>query len=572
MKSNIRYKVGSKIPGSRFLDIEITVNTNDQKCFEIALPAWRPGRYELGNFAKYIRGFKVFDADQNELAFKKQNSHVWSIDCAKTLTVTACYQFYTTELNAGSSWVDKNQLYINPVNCLMYVVSQEHDSCTVEFDVPSSYQIATGLSKSESGLFTARNFNELADSPVICSPNLQHKTYLVNNITFHVWFQGEIKPNWDKLIPDFTAFTKKQLESMGSFPFNEYHFLFQILPHKAYHGVEHLNSTVISLGPGTEVMETKLYEELLGVSSHELFHAWNVKSIRPADMLPYDFSKENYTEMGYLTEGITTCLGDLFLIKSGIFNLNRYLIELHKLLDRHSFNYGRYNYSVCESSFDTWLDGYVKGIPNRKGSIYTEGALLALCIDIMLISNTEGKHNLDTVMKALFEDYAKKGIGITEEIFIQTIKQLGGSEIESLFENYYHKAVDYFDLLKSTFKKVGLDLSKQNNSNVLASQFGCYADKKGKVLLIAPNSPAYDAGINVGNEIISVNDIKTNDRDAEWKNQFEENTTFTLSKKLGLETVNLTPNTEHYFQKYVLTKSLQTTKDQQKNFKVWLSI
>lgn len=565
----MNYKVGSKVPGSRFLDIEITIPSNGENSLEIALPTWRPGRYELGNFAKNVRGFSVLNADGFKLSFKKKSSHVWVVNCRNEDSVTIIYQVYTTELSAGSSWVDKNQLYINPVNCLMYVVGREDEICELQFDVPGNYQIAISLPSTEKG-YIAKNFDELADSPAICSPDLQHKSYEVSGTIFNVWFQGKCKPNWKKLIPDFTSFTSKQLESMGSFPFTKYHFLFQILPHKAYHGVEHLNSTVISLGPGTKVMESKLYEELLGVSSHELFHAWNVKSIRPADMVPYDFSKENYTEMGYLTEGVTTYMGDLFLIKSGIFDLNQYLVELHKLLDRHSFNYGKYNHSVCESSFDTWLDGYSKGIPNRKTSIYTEGALLALCIDIMLIDETAGKSNLDSVMKTLFDGYAKKEIGITEKVFIETIKQLGGSEIESLFQNYYHKAVDYFDLLKSTFEKVGLKLSKEENPNQLASRFGCYTDKKGKVLLVAPDSPAFNAGVNMDDNITSVNDVKIDKDDNKWTDSFKNETTLVLTKKLGAETVKLTPSTKQYFQKYIVTKTSQTTDTQTKNKDFWL--
>ncbi len=571
MKSHTKYKVGSKVPGSRFLDIETTVDTAKTKSLNVSLPTWRPGRYELANFAKFVRAFKVIGADEQEISFKKQNTHTWLIDCSDENYVTVVYQFYTTELNAGSSWVDKNQLYINPVNCLMYVNSREHELCEVQFDVPDNYQIATGLTSNGSNTYTAKNFDELADSPVICSPTLLHNSYQVNGVTFNVWFQGASKLDWNKIIKDFTSFTDKQLESMGSFPFTEYHFLFQILPYKNYHGVEHLNSTVISLGPDTEIMNLPLYEELLGVSSHELFHAWNVKSIRPADMIPYDLSKENYTEMGYLTEGVTTYLGDLFLAKSGVFTEERYIKELYKLLDRHSFNDGRLNYSVCESSFDTWLDGYAKGIPNRKGSIYTEGALLALCIDITLIHETKGKQNLESVMKVLFDDYAQKGIGITEDIFIQNIKELGGKRIEELFQNYYHKAVDYFDILKDSFDKVGFELKQENNTNELIGKIGCYIDKKFKVLLVAPKSPAYLAGINVDDVITSINGKEIKDQSINELSTIESETTLILKKKMGEETIKLSPNSDQYFQKYRLVKVKNHTDLQKENLASWLN-
>lgn len=562
----MKYKVGSKVPGSRFLDIEITIETKSKNAIEIALPCWRPGRYELGNFAKNIRGFKAISTEGKELKFEKQSTHLWRIECNQEAVITVIYQYYTTELNAGSSWVDKNQLYINPVNCLMYVPSKQEEPCELSFDIPDDYMIATGMKK-EHDTFVTSCFDELADSPAICSPTLQHNSYEVNGTQFHIWFQGKLKANWTKLIADFTSFTKTQWQSMVSFPFDEYHFLFQILPYTAYHGVEHLNSTVISLGPSKEVMKTKLYDELLGVSSHELFHAWNVKTIRPADMLPYDFSKENYTKMGYLTEGVTTYLGDLFLVKSGVFDLNKYINEVQQLLDRHSFNYGRYNYSVCESSFDTWLDGYVKGIPNRKTSIYTEGALLAMYIDIMLIHKTNGKSNLESVMKMLFDKYAKKNIGITEQLFIKTIKAHGGDFIEDLFSNYYHKATDYFELLKSAFEKVGLKLKKEKNPSDLAAKFGCYTDKKGKVLLIAPDSPVYSKGINVGDEIKSIDGKK-------WKEEMHSNKlgtkiTLKLSKVSGIEKLTAETIRDQFFNKYCLSQPSKVKSKQRKLLKDW---
>src|SRR3989304_7536298 len=117
---------------------------------------------------------------------------------------------------------------------------------------------------------------------------------------------------------------------MKDFPFETYHFFFQILPTKFYHGVEHLNSTVIALGPSYNLMKGDLYEDLLGVSSHELFHAWNIKNIRPKEMHPYDYTKENYSKLGYVCEGVTTYYGDLFLYRSGVYSEFDYLKTVHE--------------------------------------------------------------------------------------------------------------------------------------------------------------------------------------------------------------------------------------------------
>ena len=186
--------------------------------------------------------------------------------------------------------------------------------------------------------------------------------------------------------------------------------------------------------PAKEINKS-LYKELLGVCSHELYHTWNVKSIRPLDMFPYDFSCENYSELGYIYEGITTYMGDLFLLKSKVFSIEQYFDELNNQLQRHFDNMGRFNYSVAESSFDTWLDGYVQGAPGRKVSIYVEGCLLAFIADVKILKATAGKYGLDEVMKRLYFNYAIKGKGITENDYRKELEQISGLSF-----------ADYFDL------------------------------------------------------------------------------------------------------------------------------
>ena len=132
----------------------------------------------------------------------------------------------------------------------------------------------------------------------------------------------------------------------GGFPVADYHFLNQILPYKHYHGVEHTNSTVITLGPAELLMTEGLYKELLGVSSHELFHTWNIKSIRPAELLPYDYTQEKYFRTCYIAEGITTYYGEYLLARSGVRTAEQYFQELNTVLRKHYDDDGRYNLSL----------------------------------------------------------------------------------------------------------------------------------------------------------------------------------------------------------------------------------
>lgn len=544
------YSFSAKNRGSKFLEIEFTIDNIKDEFIEVQLPAWRPGRYELANFAKNIQKFEVRSLNNKELPFEKVTKDKWRIKAGKSNKIKINYNYYSNELNAGSTWVDEHQIYVNPVNCCLYVVGRENDPIRLFFTNSEHKQVASSLQKIGEH-FVAENFDELADSPFILSDSLQHKTYEVNDTKFHIWFQGECKPAWKKIIKDFKAFTKTQLNVFGSFPFEEFHFLFQILPYQAYHGVEHKKSTVISFGPGYSVFEGTNYEEFLGVSSHELFHAWNVKTIRPSDMVPYDFSKENYTQMGYLTEGVTTYYGDLMLRRSKVFNNDQFVKQINKTLDRHFFNYGVENLSVSESSFDTWLDGYSRGIPNRKGSIYTEGSLLALATDLTIRNKTKSKKSLDHVMSNLYHNYALKGKGITEKNYKKEIEKVAGENISELWDNYFKGSGNYFTLLKKVLKPFDINLTKEANPKYLAAHYGIYTEPgTSKVLFVAPKSPGNKAGLNPGDEIISINGISLQKGNAnEWASYFKGTLKILLNKNGLINELDLHHSTKSFFNK-----------------------
>mgnify|MGYP001265048778 CR=1 FL=1 len=547
------YSFSSKNRGNKFLDIEFIIEGIDSTEFDIQLPAWRPGRYELANFAKNIQKLDVKTINNKLVNFEKITKDRWRVYCGNNKKIKINYNYYANELNAGTSWVDENQIYVNPVNCCFYVVGRENESIKLNFKKSRHEKTAIGLPKKD-GFYIAENFDQLADSPFILSNHIQHNSYHVKGVKFNLWFQGECRPPWKKLLRDFKKFTKEQLKVFGSFPFEEYHFIFQILPYKAYHGVEHKNNTVISFGPGYSAFEGENYEELLGVASHELFHAWNVKTIRPSDMFPYDFTKENYTKMGYLTEGFTTYYGDLMLKRSGVFTTEQYLKQLNKILDRHFSNYGTQNLSVADSSFDTWLDGYERGIPNRKSSIYIEGCLLAMLLDLNIRNKSKHKKSLDKLMEILFKEYAKKGIGVSETDIKVEIKKLTGIEFNKLWDDFFHGTNDIYLPLKRQLHLLGIDISKKKNSKALAANYGVYVEPGNSIILfIAPNSPAEKAGINPGDIIIAVNNVEIKlDNADEWAGYFSGRIKLTLKKDGAITECKLNPSSKLFFPKVKL--------------------
>jgi predicted metalloprotease with PDZ domain len=321
------YFISYKNPLTHLLEIEIHLKNINSYSLELQLPAWRPGRYELQNYAANIKDFNAYDKRGQALAFTKTSRNLWRVENGKSKDVKISYQYYAYHMDAGGCWLDEEQLYLNFICCLLYVPEKIDEVCTVQLSIPPDYQIACGL-PSKNNLLKAKSFYHLADSPMMASPSLTHLSFDCHHIPFHIWIQGVNHVTPERIITDFKKYTEEQIVMMGDFPEEDYHYLFQFLPYRHYHGVEHRNSTMIVLGP-TESIPEKGYEDLIGISSHELFHAWNIIKIRPVEMFPYDFSKENYFTTGFVAEGFTTYYGDLFLVRSGVISIEEYFSELN---------------------------------------------------------------------------------------------------------------------------------------------------------------------------------------------------------------------------------------------------
>jgi len=562
-------------PHGRFVSIDININGPfGEEGFELQLPSWRPGRYELGNFAKNIKGFSVFDESGKPVDFKKVTKDRWKIS-GKANSILVRYEYYAAQPDAGACFLDHDLLYINPVHCCFFIPGREKEKCKITLQVPESWKVATGMKKINEHTLEAENFDQLVDCPFMASPTISHGQYTLENISFNVWLQGDANPDWFKIIKDFEAFTEVQLKAMKEFPAKDYHFLVLLVPFPFYHGVEHLNSTVLALGPGYKLMQPGMYKELMGVASHELFHSWNVKTIRPVEMLPYNLTAENYAETGFVYEGVTTYYGDLFLGRSGFFPLQGLLDEYSVRLQKHMDNPGRFNYSVAESSFDTWLDGYTPGVPGRKTSIYDEGSLLALCLDFMIRSATESKHSLDDVMRMLYFEFGKKNKGYTGNDYREIAETIAGRNFKDFFENYVYKAASLFDFLGEIVSLAGLRLKTTPSVNHQERSFGMRTEiRNGQTFVTAvyPDSPASIAGVVKDDELIALNGIRieNNISDLIGINQTELPTLMIASGRKIRELV-LKTGRQEFYTKYTIEPEENCTLPQLQFRQHWLA-
>jgi len=572
----IKYLMHQKNPASHYIYIDLFIDKINSDTLQLQLPAWRPGRYELGNFAKNVKRVDVFNEKNEAVNYSKINKDLWEINTKGCSAIKVTYSYYGAELNAGACFADTSQLYVNPVHCCMYIPGREKEEHIVELQVPDNYKIATSL-KVEGKIMRAANFEELVDSPFVASAEIKTDYYEIGKTKFFLHFIGECKPDFEKIKKDFSAFTKKQIEFWGDCPVNEYHFLFQVLTHKFYHGVEHQKSTVIAIGPGYAVNSGKTYEDILGVSCHELFHTWNIKYIRPVEMLPYDYTKENYTRTGYVYEGFTTYYGDKLLLSSGVFNEQQYFETLKERLVKHFHNFGRYNLSVADSSWETWLDGYVPGAPYRKTNIYDEGNLIALMLDVKIIRATKNKKTLRDACVLLYERFGKKNTGYSEQDIISVVNEVSGIDLADFFKTYVYTANDFEVPLKECFEYLGIDFTKEKNEHTCEHYFGFKVVDSGhfsKVSLVAPYSPAWKAGLFSGDEIMAVNGVMIKNNFNSWLHYFLEENEISLAVNSNehLKTIILQKDKKgnvYFFDPVIKLKTTGLNNELVENFGKW---
>ena len=566
----IKYNISYKNPHKHLIDFELTTSTKNKEKLQFQLSAWRPGRYELADFAQNIINWQAYNEKDEKLSFKKITKDLWEVECKNCNEIKIIYNFYANQLDAGACYLDEHQLYINPVHCMFYITDRINDEYHLKMNLPNNYTIASSMLQ-VGNVLKVKGYDLLAESPIICSDSLQHDSYSVIGITFNFWFHGKCQPNWKKLKKDFTAFTKSQINHFGGFPVDEYHYFFQITPFRSYHGVEHTKNTVLLLGPGNEIMD-KRYEDLLGVCSHELYHTWNIKAIRPIEMYPYDYTKENYFRTGFVAEGVTTYMGDLMLYNSGVFNWNEFVKTQNQNLERHLMNYGRFNLSVADSGFDNWLDGYKLGAPNRKTSIYPDAALCMLMVDIEIIKNSNGKSSLHSVMKELYKEFALKSRGYSENDFQNICLKYGGEKVKEIFKNHIYGTNNYVPSLETALDLVGLQLKEKKNANLSAQYFGFVAIKENERLIIKkvePDSEADQNEIAVEDEITEINGIKIKNNFSDTLKECKNKVTFKIKKKFSEKEITLTIG--NYYKLLEIIKIEDSSKEQLKFRKIWTS-
>ncbi|MDO4580166.1 MAG: M61 family peptidase [Acinetobacter sp.] len=485
----------------------------------LALPTWIPGSYLIREFSKHIEAVKAYDEAGRILKIQKFEKNKWRLFNTDHELITVEYDVYAYDLSVRGAYVDQTRLYVNPACACLGLEGQEDKAIEVEVFLPNElkhFQLATGLAAKSlvKGRYTlkAKNYAELIDAPFELAEQTRF-SFDAAGIPHEFVVSGKHAMNAARMQQDLEKICATEIALFGSAPFQDYTFM-TMATGSSYGGLEHPNSTSLitprdDLPKANEPEEpSKEYQRFLGLCSHEYFHSWLVKFIRPDSFVNYDLNREGYTSLLWIFEGFTSYYDDLILLRSGVVNQESYIALLKAQIDRYLQNPGRAIQTVAESSFDAWVKFYRQDEnSNHAGtSYYNKGCLVALCLDLGL--RLRGS-SLDELMRKLY-DNAQQGIQVHERTIYELCQELTG---DSWAEQINHLINTTEELpLDQLFPEFGLSYSLKNDKRLpLGLKL---ADKSEGVLVQAArrDGQAAQAGLSAHDVIIAIDGLKASSK------------------------------------------------------------
>ncbi|RPI43801.1 MAG: M61 family peptidase, partial [Betaproteobacteria bacterium] len=447
-RNPIQYRIRASHPEAHLFQVEVVVSQPDAQGQVFSLPAWIPGSYMIREFARNIVTIRARSGRQ-PVTLEKIDKHTWrTAPCNGPLALS--YVVYAHDLSVRGAHLDPSHGFFNGTSVFLRAHGHEDASCTVEILPPQGegyrdWRVATALGTAGArrygfGMYGARDYDELIDHPVEMG-TFSLTSFRARGVAHDIAITGRHDCDLTRLARDLKRMAEYQIDLFGGTPpMRRYVFLVTALG-EGYGGLEHRASTALLCSrydlPRARVAEQDdHYLSFLGLASHEYFHTWNVKRIKPAAFTPYDLGRENYTRLLWAFEGITSYYDDLALVRSRLMTQEQYLRALARTLTAVRRGSGRLKQTVAESSFDAWIKYYRQdeNAPNAIVSYYAKGSLIALALDLTLRQATRGRRSLDDIMRALWKEYGKTGRGVGETEIEALAERVSGVALRRFFD------------------------------------------------------------------------------------------------------------------------------------------
>jgi predicted metalloprotease with PDZ domain len=482
------------------------------KTLEVKLPVWRSGRYEILDLSKAISHFSAQYNNGNEITWEKMDKNTWKLFLNQPGDITINYQVYANTLKYRVAHIDETHAYLDASGVFMFAPTMRQQPLTVSLSVPETWQSRSGMDKIAAHNFRADDYDQLVDSPIESGIH-EFLSFEVEGKTYEIVIWGKGNHDINDLKDQVTLMHFEAKNIWGDFPFERYVYMYHV-GDGIGGATEHVNSTIIQQDR-FNFKPRKNYLKVLATTAHEFVHTWNVKAYRPAGIAPYDYSTENYSDLFWMAEGITSYYDDLMLMRTGIYEQKEYLDKIAEDLQKHLSKPGREVESLAQTSFDTWLKDDAQQSHNSSVSIYLEGHMAAWFMDYEIRRLTNNKYGMDELQRRLYKNHHNIDRGYRKTDVLNLLQDITGKDFTSFWQQYIEgtEAIDfdvmltYFGLEKITDEEkeqhawIGTNLTTDNDKITIKS--------------VDSNSPAWLAGLSAGDQILAIDGIKVTAKNIE---------------------------------------------------------
>ncbi|MCA1592963.1 MAG: PDZ domain-containing protein [Acidobacteria bacterium] len=536
---DISYTVSMPRPFTHLLEVEMRVRwnagTSVPATTDLLLPVWTPGSYLIREFERHVQDFAARDGGGGRsLQWRKLDKNTWRVETGGVRELVARYSGYANELTVRTNELNDQHAFWNNAALLMYPDGHLSAPSTLRVAPFKDWKIATGLPavSGERNTFRAENFDILYDSPFLVS-DFKTLTFEVRGVPHRIVIDGFGNYDPERLRRDVQKIVETATGMMREIPYSNYTFLLMLAP-TGSGGLEHLNSTALiyrrfGFRPDAD------YQSFLTLAAHEYFHNYNVKRIRPDALGPFDYTKENYTRLLWVAEGITSYYENVIVRRAGLMSAKDYLSKLSKSIQTLQETPGRLEVSAEEASFDAWIKYYRpdENSINSTISYYDKGAILGALLDLEIRKRSGGARSLDDVMRYLFTEFFKKNRNYTPEDFQRAAEVAAGASLEDFFRRFVRgrEELDY----NAALEAVGLllDATSDASGNPAAERafLGANITREGELATLNTSSgagiirtstspdavviksvpagtPAYEQGLSAGDQIVAVDGLR----------------------------------------------------------------
>lgn len=510
----LRYTVSMLRPNARCFDVslEIHLSKSPQGSYlYLTMPVWTPGHYLVEDFSRNIPEVKAFDSYTGAVReVTKQTKNRWLIEPEASEDLRVEYIVYAISYDDTKSYIDSHHALINGASVFLCPEGMESKPVKVIL-IPSGEwkHVSTGLERLSDWEFIASNYDVLVDSPIEVG-NQQVESFEFQGVEHQVSMFDAGPIDIEKFVGDLKAIVEATVPVFGHVPYKKYVFVVGFTDERGG-GLEHLNSTVCMV-PRLRLAPREEYNLMMSLFSHEFFHAWNVKRLRPNGLGPFNYSGETYTKSLWIAEGITSYYDDLIIRRAGLYSVGEYLdafainINILKSLPGSRWQ------SAEEASFDTWIKFYKPDAnsPNVTSSYYTQGAVIGWMLDMAIRRATNGMKTLDDAMRAIYQEtYVKEGRGYSDEEFETTCCAIGGQRLKEIFDSRVRGRgdVNYDRYLGYAGLRLGLREETSQEKGFLGVRLGSEGGRT-TVRTSLADSPAEAMGLTVDDELLGVDGMR----------------------------------------------------------------